>query len=569
MTREDASFRERSHRDVIQVDSSRRLPVEILCGIFQIAGQRGLDLHTNLDIAAVCSFWRDVAHGYPWMWTCIQMKRPDYPPREVVESLVERSRLCPLEIYCEVPMPTWLSDLVYANINRLTVLRELHVSEGDARPGLPAPTLENLRVVYTGGPAGLLSRIPTISDAPRLNTLDMMRCRFPWHSPFYRNLVDLSILTLDPSQDDDILEIPHASPNLQRLVIHFLDSPLHGVPPRYHSLPSTALRMHALHTLELTLRDVHALRLFSGMILPEHMRRVGLSLHCHNPGSLDTLLGFRYLPSRFFADLRGLKLSSRSTVSGHDFINWKIAIDGEGYTPQSATYRLKLRIAYSGRFPQQPCDIRRLLPSHTEMPLLQHLRLYECQPRAIEQSADALACILVRAPALVRLGLQGEGFLSRFESLHRTLLEATAPPFNSALPRLERIDIDMGDGTARSPRAYNDADKFADVIPLLQLFQPHLREVHIDVPQFQHEGDDDALVRIVEGFRGLDVPEIWWNTPFHRGNVSRGSRRTYAKELWPKGEPYTWRCRKESEHGEDMPLWLKCEFCGTPLRLPA
>lgn len=573
---EDASSDAPLQRRVNQLDHSGRLPVELLCAIFRIAGQRGFDIRTNLNIATVCSFWRDVAHADPWMWTCLELNQPGlgFLPQEVAESLVERSRPCPLEIHQRTVdnPPTWAWELVSSNIDRLTLLQDLDCPDWDARPILAAPRLENLRLFYCGLPraAAFLVRIPAIdvNHTPRLTTVEMDGFRLAWDSPLYRNRTNLSISAWEgrsdhPPDDADILEIAHGSPNLQHLQILFHDTSQPDPPPSQDLPSSTPLYMHALHTLELTLRDEHALRLLCGIVLPDHVQSVRLCIYSRSSETLDTLLGYRYLPSCLFANLHDLKLSSHNTDG---YVNqWVITVDGEGCTPQGATSQLELEIEYLGNcvLPRH-CNIHRVLPSHTDLPRLKKLLLSESQPKSVLESAGALARLLVRTPTLVTLGLQGKGFSSQFEVLRRALEATTKPPFNSALPHLERINIGGDMESSRSyDNSWDDANTFVDVIPLLRLFKAHLREIHMDAITSFHLGDesDDAiLVRIFESFRGLGVPEIWWNPSFLRDN-----RVVYARDLWPKGELYTWRCLNEEEH--DLSSELRCEFCGAPRSL--
>ncbi|KAJ7058661.1 hypothetical protein C8F01DRAFT_1302535 [Mycena amicta] len=102
----------------------RRLPLEVLCTIFDLsgpydaAGPRSgpyyVEWHPDaqdrlaqghlLRLAAVCHFWRDVVFATPWLWSSIDVDLRDvhWEPPDVLDLLrasLERSRGCPLTVY--------------------------------------------------------------------------------------------------------------------------------------------------------------------------------------------------------------------------------------------------------------------------------------------------------------------------------------------------------------------------------------------------------------------------------------------------------------------------------------
>lgn len=203
----------------------------------------------------------------------------------------------------------------------------------------------------------------------------------------------------------------------------------------------------------------------------------------------------------------------------------------------------------------------RLLPAHAAMSSLQELDLSGNMFSNVAQSADAVAAFVVSLPCLSTLGLHDAGLYSAFGALRDAFISATAPPSRRTLPRLDCIRI----GTHPIWETFNDVAEFADVIPFLRLFTSRLRELHIAVDPIEHRGDRKVLRDLIDDFRGLGVPTVWWGTPFDVVGEELTDR-IYPRDLWPQDEPYNWLCKMEAEHDENESTWLRCHGCGARLR---
>lgn len=156
--------------------SIHRLPTEILCAIFRAAGECGLDLPTNLAISSLCSHWRAVALGDPWMWTRYDLASP--VGKDSLETLLQRSRQCPLELYAYSGVG--IESLLSANIDRLSVLQSIFEDESSdgVEPYLIAPRLEHLAITFLRlGRNPVYHQLPVIIEAPQLKSLELANCR--------------------------------------------------------------------------------------------------------------------------------------------------------------------------------------------------------------------------------------------------------------------------------------------------------------------------------------------------------------------------------------------------------
>lgn len=194
------------------------------------------------------------------------------------------------------------------------------------------------------------------------------------------------------------------------------------------------------------------------------------------------------------------------------------------------------------------------------MSSLQELELSGNTDSQVVESARAIAEFVVSLPCLSTLGLYA-GFNSSFGALRDALTEA-AFLFRRALPRLKCIRI----GTYPMSHIFEDVTVFAQAIPFLRLFTRHLQELHVGAESFQYRGDQDVLRDLIDGFRGLGVPTVWWNMPFHVMEEGFADMVIHARELWPQDEPYNWRCKNEEGHDEDGSNWFICNTCGAPGR---
>lgn len=493
------------------------------------------------------------------MWTRYDLASPKVT--NSAETLLQRSRPCPLEFY-SYRVGTHKSTLLSANIDRLSVLESIFAH--GAEPHLIAPNLEHFGIIFRSQDAYLVfNELPLIKEAPRLKSLELVDCRLSWRSALYSNLTILKITHgrifadqeyiiryLHNETDNDILEVPYTSPGLEHLEIHLPDPPTrpHFAPIRLAPVPAYApIRLHALRTLVLDMQDEYALRILNGVVLPEGMLRIELRICCHRTELLDTLIEFRYLPNFLFTSLHTLLVASNAPIRNRT--PWSTVLKGYGRTTKENEYQLNVTIEFSDEnvFGVAPrVAFHRLLPAHSLMSSLQELDLSGNMFSNVAQSADAVAAFVVGLPYLSTLGLYGAGLYSAFGALRDAFISATAPPSRHTLPRLDCIRI----GTHPIGDSFDDVAEFTGVIPFLRLFTPRLRELHVAVEPFTHRGDRKVLRDLVDVFRGLGVPMVWWATPFDVVGEELTAR-IYPRDLWPQDEPYNWLCKMEAEHDEN------------------
>lgn len=576
---DDTLSRIRNHRRLTFI---HRLPVELLSKIFRAASEHGLDVPTSYAIVSVCLHWKDVAYSDPQMWTRYDLAYSR--PGEVLAALVRRSQPCPLDIYGRMVEHSPMFRTVAANIDRVSSIHNAVLSSAlsSSTTSLTAPLLRHFGVTAcTILNPPVLPRLPFIKNAPQLTSLELTSFRLPWRRELYSNLIRLRLLEDSAhhvlshavplyhhnAADIDILEVPYGSPNLEYLEIQFPKMVRLG--HYYASLPSCPatlayrpIPMRALRTLVLDMPDEHAMRMLTGITLPESLRKLDIAVCCdiRRVELLDTLLQCRYLPAVFFTSLHSLAIT-RNAFPSMDVplsVPGSIFFEGAGRVHDQDGFQFALQFESDSAIIATR-NLQRLLPAHVEMPLLQKLSLSEHFPEQITRSADWLAQLLLNSRSLVTLVLDGAGFFTTFGCLHRALLEATGILPYRSIPPLEHVYISGPDC------GWNQPAEVLEVIPLLQLFQAHLRELHIDVAKIRYV--QATATQLVEGIRLLHVPEVWWSTPFGDPGPTRPwNVTTHARDVWPSDAPYTWRCKNGENHSEDQTPW-KCEGCGAALRV--
>ncbi|EJD51472.1 hypothetical protein AURDEDRAFT_120815 [Auricularia subglabra TFB-10046 SS5] len=128
----------------------RKLPVELLCGVFEL-----LPMSDCISASHVCHVWRDaILSGGPAIWSCVRYKSS---PILGLSALLSRSVAADLELYVSATQRNWpeVAQGVTEHLHRCTVLKidlyEPLPEEGQLAITrslcLPAPRLRRLRLL--------------------------------------------------------------------------------------------------------------------------------------------------------------------------------------------------------------------------------------------------------------------------------------------------------------------------------------------------------------------------------------------------------------------------------------
>ncbi|KAI0058566.1 hypothetical protein BV25DRAFT_1830015 [Artomyces pyxidatus] len=293
------------------------LPVEILMEIFYLVSENALlvprkreHIRNCMVLLKVCGHWRNVAHGYPRLWTT-----PPLQKIELTELALKYSGTSLLNIVWSDQDGEVLDKRAFcralAEFPRVQTL-ELDLQSGHNPPGHWDVLLQEVKSTFTQKPAGYLEtlsiHIPAgtlwndvpIPDSPRLRSLRVSRCEFlECTTSVYGGL---SVLELDgASLGWDALRGGTAFPKM----IHALSqatqlevlSLLRWTIPR--DLPSSdaqiqRLELPRLHTLRLDGREPGVTRILTLLDMPRDGRELALTF-LREPGifELDIVASLR------------------------------------------------------------------------------------------------------------------------------------------------------------------------------------------------------------------------------------------------------------------------------------
>ncbi|KAF8638723.1 hypothetical protein AX16_010446 [Volvariella volvacea WC 439] len=234
-----------------ELPPANRIPRELLQEIMHRVKQDAMEENVGYgwtNVSRVCRQWREVALGYPALWTTIVA-----PPTsmEWIETVRNRSRSLPLslvDISTHVPIKGTLRDkprLVESETVGMSSLlqremhrvQELHLAVDDhngkifwERLTTPAPLLEQLWLIGRGKEFPNLENNLFSAHVPRLRSLCIGRCGFTWDTPLLaETLQDLKLIIPGPRLTIELLPSFFASlPNLRNLELEWV---LPNTPP--------------------------------------------------------------------------------------------------------------------------------------------------------------------------------------------------------------------------------------------------------------------------------------------------------------------------------------------------
>ncbi|KAG8900457.1 hypothetical protein FRC01_010132, partial [Tulasnella sp. 417] len=220
--------------------------------------------------SAVCSHWRNIALSIPALWSTIHFDKSLQNGQDMkrFKKQVKRAQTAPLDIFISgaaVPDPVTdsISKVCQVIIPSITTWRSLvigrDVKKGalqsllDRLKNTSAPTLENLAIQpvpesfqWDIEPSAEWKLEVFRNDMPRLQSLQLSRCRFDWNLDVFHGIMDLEIhdhrfSRMGPNEVIKVAQnIIVRSPQLSRLVL--TDSWRHTLPLRAVRSPPPRLQ---------------------------------------------------------------------------------------------------------------------------------------------------------------------------------------------------------------------------------------------------------------------------------------------------------------------------------------
>ncbi|KAJ8507888.1 hypothetical protein ONZ45_g9775 [Pleurotus djamor] len=326
-----------------------QLPVEIISEIFIMAKWSSISLRNRykviggsvtdfsgeknwLNVAGVCTHWRQLALQCPRLWSAINLSSVDR-----ALGMLKRSKSAPLEIFCpNVPDTDEVAQLVMSNIHRIRtfdigvdddeqLFKFLQLNEGASAPMLHTITL---RSPMYSLPGDILER-----DMPSLQELNLIHGTLKSPLPPFPHLKKLLIR---PSELDELsvgvlLQTLQNTPNLEELRARQVISHDHSMDqPEMPSL---------VHLPRLTCLDISAVTVSSSKVFEfiKYPKTTSVTFECeYLPPSSDyshlinALTHFISLPGRVIHEV---------TVS--TLIDFRINLDA---AHQSSTHGFELTL---------------------------------------------------------------------------------------------------------------------------------------------------------------------------------------------------------------------------------
>jgi hypothetical protein len=259
------------------------LPPEILSKIFILVRDllSGRDpsteaqLHSHhapwIRVGHVCHYWREFALSCPSLWSVPIFTRPS-----LAQEMIQRSKMAPLTIRSIAN--TWALKVLEQLENALTQIARIQSIELTLEShttifsflSQPTPLLENLSL---SGPTSYGNKISfpldTLSDAPRLRSIDFNWLNFSWESAIFKheNLTDLRLSNdqIGASTIGQMIDALLYLPNLRILALS------NSIPPHTTSNGNEkTLEFKFLERLELSARVVDCIFLLRHIQYPSH-----------------------------------------------------------------------------------------------------------------------------------------------------------------------------------------------------------------------------------------------------------------------------------------------------------
>ncbi|EJD49255.1 hypothetical protein AURDEDRAFT_161753 [Auricularia subglabra TFB-10046 SS5] len=202
-------------------DRLRVLPVELQAICWSYLRQA-----EKVQLARVCSSWRDISRNTPSLWDTLKIRRTT----EELPALFSRSAQLPLVI--SIPDKrfrdlAYVDDCLRTHFHRLRELRisssEFHDREFEGCTGLfqyPAPALEHLSLGLLESGVSVIG--PDLFDgyAPNLRSLALQEVPFPASCPAFRGITRLVVSgggTIYHTEDRGLEHIFNVAPDLEVL----------------------------------------------------------------------------------------------------------------------------------------------------------------------------------------------------------------------------------------------------------------------------------------------------------------------------------------------------------------
>lgn len=316
-----------------------RLPVELLCHIFLLAVQPkeafilSFIRRNCFQIGQVCHRWREIALGYPLLWTSIKKTN-----EQTRTELVRRSQSAPLTLEAHVNHDINIVTLVPAELHRIRVLS--CTGSGPEFQSFvenisiaPAPILERLEFKSR-------TRIPAFlfkGEAPRLRELVLSGTTgIQWRSPLFNNLTSFigeNVEFREPSSESDVYEMFNAfASTIEDInLLRYLYAPL---PSRYSTdTPAAPFEQVALPKLTSFKigADIIVCSYLLSHIIPAQPVNLKLILDVGKIQQLDTLLPWiaRNMQLQLDRDPRGF---TSIHFSGDSRAQLGVVIESSGQT---------------------------------------------------------------------------------------------------------------------------------------------------------------------------------------------------------------------------------------------
>ncbi|KIP10309.1 hypothetical protein PHLGIDRAFT_11396 [Phlebiopsis gigantea 11061_1 CR5-6] len=211
------------------------LPLELLQTVFLMAGDGGADYKTMLSISWTCSHWRSASIYDPLLWGHIPLSCNS----NIRTLFLERSQPATLTISSRGWHSLLRDEAICNRVSSLNLQFQLSSDFLGDRSSYNLPCLTDLEIELRGLYPGQEMACGILATSkfeflPNLRSLTLNYGRFPWNSSIYANLTHLSVRFgsvarlrsyNENEEEEDIVDILRASPNLRSLELH-LWSPL-------------------------------------------------------------------------------------------------------------------------------------------------------------------------------------------------------------------------------------------------------------------------------------------------------------------------------------------------------
>ncbi|KAG8900087.1 hypothetical protein FRC00_014522 [Tulasnella sp. 408] len=201
------------------------LPVELFLWVVKDV-LADTDRHRNAGyygqltkLCLVCKEWADIIHGFPELWTQVNISSSrEFPP-----EILSRSRDLPLDITYHLDLRSIAVGSITSESHRWRSLdiRSDRVYAIGSLLTRRAPRLQELIIIGSGYWASSTETKVFEDIAPELKVVTLRGCGLPWRSPILSDLKKLSLWKIEEHfpKLDALLDILASSPRLSELVI--------------------------------------------------------------------------------------------------------------------------------------------------------------------------------------------------------------------------------------------------------------------------------------------------------------------------------------------------------------